>query len=65
MTKYHISQIQNGKTIVYGDFNAHNLKEAVSMACNFAKEVYPHYNNRKAPFKVKEYGEKTKEVYYE
>ena len=48
MTKYYISQIQNGKTIIYGDFNANSLKEAVSMACNSAKRVYPHYN-RKAP----------------
>ena len=64
MTKYYISQVQNGKTIIYGDFNANSLKEAVSMACNSAKKIYPHYN-RKAPFKVKKYGEKTKEVCYE
>lgn len=64
MTKYYISQVQNGKTIIYGDFNANSLKEAVFMACNSAKKVYPHYN-RKTPFKVKKYGEKTKEVCYE
>ena len=29
MSKYHVSQIQNGMTITYGDFNANNPKEAI------------------------------------
>ena len=63
MSKYHVSQIQNGMTITYGDFNANNPKEAIKMACSIAKEKYPQYS-RKIPFKVKEYGHKTQEVTY-
>ena len=62
-SKYHISQIQNGKTINYGDFNANSPKEAIKMACGTAKEKYPQYN-RKIPFKVKEYGHKSQDVMY-
>ena len=63
MSKYHVSQIQNGITVTYGDFNANNPKEAIKMACCVAKEKYPQYS-RKIPFKVKEYGHKTQEVTY-
>lgn len=63
VSKYHVSQIQNGKTITYGDFNANNSKEAVKIAYNTAKEIYPQCNN-KIPFKVKEYGDKPQEVVY-
>jgi hypothetical protein len=63
MSKYHVSQIQNGITITYGDFNADNPKEAAKMACGIAKEKYPQYS-RKVPFKVKEYGHEPQEVMY-
>ena len=63
MTKYHVSQIQNGITITYGDFNVNSPKEAIKMACGVAKEKYPQYS-RKIPFKVKEYGKNTEEVKY-
>ena len=63
MTKYHVSQSENGKTITYGDFDATSPKEAVDMACRVAKKIYPQYNY-KIPFMVKEYGHKTKEVKY-
>lgn len=63
VSKYHVSQIQNGKTITYGDFNANNPEEAVKMACGIAEEKYPQYNH-KIPFKVKEYGYKPQEVMY-
>ena len=61
MTKYHVSQSQNGKTITYGDFDANSPREAIKMACGVAKEKYPQYT-RKIPFKVKEYGSEAKEV---
>ena len=48
-SKYHVFQIQNGKTITYGDFNANTPKEAIKMACKVAKEKYPQYS-RKIPF---------------
>ena len=63
VSKYHVSQVQNGMTITYGDFNANSPKEAVKMACSVAKEKYPQYS-RKIPFKVKEYGDKPREVIY-
>ena len=63
VSKYHVSQIQNGMTITYGDFNANNPKGAIKMACGIAKEKYPQYNC-KIPFKVKEYGNKPQEVIY-
>lgn len=63
MTKYHVSQSENGKTITYGDFNANNPKEAINMACGVAKRIYPQYNH-KIPFMVKEYGHKTEKVKY-
>lgn len=63
MSKYHVSQIQNGITVTYGDFNANNPKEAIKMACGIAKEKYPQYS-RKIPFKVKEYGHGVEEVKY-
>jgi hypothetical protein len=63
MSKYHVSQIQNGMTITYGDFNTDNTKEAVKMACGVAKEKYPQYS-RKIPFKVKKYGGNVEEVKY-
>ena len=62
-SKYHVSQIQNGKTITYGDFNANTPKEAIKMACKVAKEKYPQYS-RKIPFKVKKYGNEPQEVIY-
>ena len=61
MTKYHVSQFENGKTITYGDFDATSPKEAVNMACRVAKEIYPQYS-RRIPFKVKEYGRDVEEV---
>jgi len=59
MNKYHVFQIQNGKTITYGDFNVDNPKEAINMACKVAKKKYPQYN-RKIPFQIKEYGKEVK-----
>ena len=63
MTKYHVSQSENGKTITYGNFNANNPKEAIIMACGVAKKIYPQYN-RKIPFIVKEYGHEAEKVKY-
>ena len=63
MTKYHVSQSENGKTITYGDFDATSPKKAVDMACRVAKKIYPQYS-RKIPFKVKEYGRETEKVKY-
>lgn len=65
MSKYHVSQIENGKLINYGDFKAKNAKEAVKLAYNTAKINFPQLHfNKKTPFKVKEIGGKTKEVKY-
>ena len=62
-SKYHVSQIQNGKTLNYGNFNANSHKEAAKMASKIAKEKYPQYN-RKTPFIVKEQGHEPQKVMY-
>ncbi len=63
MTKYRISQSENGKTITYGNFDANSPKEAIDMACDVAKKIYPQYS-RKIPFMIKEYGHETEKVKY-
>ena len=63
MSKYHVSQIQNGITITYGDFNVNNSEEAIKKASNIAKEKHLPCNY-KIPFKIKEYGYKPQEVMY-
>ena len=38
-SKYYVTQNNNGKTIIYGNYNTDTPKEAIYSACGIAKKI--------------------------